>query len=85
MKDWFMSFLANRLSETSTWKGLIAILTLVGVHLSPEQTQAIIALGVSIYGLLAVLFPDKLKKTDPVPVDTSTNPEDPTSISKQGV
>lgn len=64
MKNFIMSFLANRLAETSTWKGLVVILTTIGVKLSPDQEAAIITLGVSLYGLLAVLFPDKLKKAE---------------------
>lgn len=43
----------------STWKGLIAIATAAGVVLSPEQQGAIVAAGMSIYGLFQVFVQDR--------------------------
>jgi hypothetical protein len=51
-------FIFNRLDERSTWRGIIAGVTVFGVSLSPEQTQAIISAGVSIGALLEMFVPD---------------------------
>lgn len=42
----------------STYKGIIAILGVVGVALSPEQAEAIAAAGVSLYGAISLFFSD---------------------------
>ena len=54
-----MDYLKARLSEPSSWRGLIAILTGFGVTLSPEQTNAIVAGGLALMGLVGVFTPDK--------------------------
>lgn len=43
-----------RLSENSTWRGLTALLTAVGVTLSPDQSNAIIAAGLALIGVINV-------------------------------
>jgi hypothetical protein len=53
-----MNWLKARLREPSTWGGLISILTLVGVVLSPEQKEAVVGAGVAIGGLLMVFLPE---------------------------
>jgi hypothetical protein len=52
-------YLLARLSEASTWRGLAALLTAIGVTLSPEQTNAIVGLGLAIIGALGVFTKDK--------------------------
>ena len=42
----------------STWNGIIGFLTVVGVTLSPEQTQAIVTAGVSVVSVIAIFFSD---------------------------
>jgi len=54
-----LKFIVDRLQERSTWLGIIAIVTAVGVHLSPEQTEAIAVAGVSIGGAVAAFTADK--------------------------
>lgn len=54
MKD----FLLERLHEASTWRGLVALLTAVGVVLSPEQTEAVVAVGLAVIGALGLFLPD---------------------------
>lgn len=44
------------LSEASTWRGIIALLTLAGVKLDPEQQEAIITAGVAMYAVLAIFW-----------------------------
>ena len=55
-------YILNRLSEASTWRGIIAMLTAVGVTLDPAQIDAIIALGLALMGAVGVFFPDKEAK-----------------------
>lgn len=42
----------------STWKGLITLLTVAGVTLSPEQAEAIAVAGVAVVGVIATFFSD---------------------------
>lgn len=44
------------LGEASTWRGLIFILTAVGVQLDPDQQTAIITAGMAMAGLVGVFF-----------------------------
>jgi hypothetical protein len=51
-------YILRRLGETSTWRGLIGLLTLAGVSLSPALSEAIIGAGVALYLLIEALLPD---------------------------
>jgi len=53
------TYLIERLKEPSTWRGLTALLTAVGVALSPEQVNAIVSTGLALIGLLGVFTKDK--------------------------
>jgi hypothetical protein len=53
------SYLLERLKEPSTWRGLTALLTAVGVTLSPEQTNALVGAGLALMGVLGVFTQDK--------------------------
>lgn len=59
MKNWLL----NQLTESSTWRGLVWLLTVFGIILNPEQTAAITALGMAIAGALGVFLKDKLEKS----------------------
>jgi len=52
-------FLLARGKEASTWRGLVALLTAVGVAISPEQADAIVALGLAVIGAIGVFAADK--------------------------
>jgi len=54
MKNLIHSVL-ERLTENSTWRGIILLLTAAGVRLEPEFQNAIIAAGLSIVGLINVI------------------------------
>ena len=54
-----MNFLLERLTENSTWRGLVMIATALGVQLDPTQANAIIAVGLSIVGLINVFRKQK--------------------------
>jgi hypothetical protein len=49
-----LNVLLGKLSENSTWRGIILIATAVGLKLDPEQANAIIAAGLSFVGLVNV-------------------------------
>lgn len=53
-----LSFITSRLQESSTWRGIILLLTAVGVHMSPELQEQIITTGLAFAGLFGVLSPD---------------------------
>lgn len=50
MKDAILA----RLKEPSTWRGIIIILGIFGVNFSPEKSEAIVAAGVALLGLIEV-------------------------------
>lgn len=52
------TYILNRFSEASTWRGILALVTAAGVSLSPEQGEAIIAAGLAGIGILGAFFPD---------------------------
>jgi hypothetical protein len=47
--------LLEKLSENSTWRGLILIATAVGVKLEPELQEAILIAGLGLVGLINVI------------------------------
>jgi hypothetical protein len=53
------AYLLERGKEASTWRGLVAFLTAVGVGISPEQGEAIIAVGLAMIGAIGVFARDK--------------------------
>ena len=57
-----LKFLRDRLDERSTWRAIVALLTVGGISLDPDQTQAIIAAGVAIGALIEALLPDPAGK-----------------------
>lgn len=55
---YFVRFLMARLKEPSTWRGVISIVTAMGVALSPSQMEAIIAGGLALMGIVGAFTPD---------------------------
>jgi len=53
-----MNYILTRLSEASTWRGVFAALTGLGIAISPENAAAYTAVGLSIVGLIGVLTKD---------------------------
>jgi hypothetical protein len=49
-----MNFILERLTENSTWRGIVLLLTAVGVQVDPTQTNAIVAAGLALVGLINV-------------------------------
>ena len=52
------TYILKRFSEASTWRGLVALVTATGIALSPDQTEAIVAVGLATIGVLGAFFPD---------------------------
>lgn len=56
-----LSWIADRLKEPSTYRGLSWVLTAFGVAVDPEHMTAIFALGASIAGLIGVFAKENKK------------------------
>ena len=54
MKNLLNTLLA-KLSENSTWRGLILLSTAVGVKIEPELQESIIVAGLGLVGLINVV------------------------------
>lgn len=52
-----LKYALNRLAEASTWRGFALLGTSVGIILSPGQTEAVVALGLALSGLIGATFP----------------------------
>lgn len=52
-------FFIERLKERSTWQGLIAILSALGVAITPEMALKIISAGTALAGFVSVITADK--------------------------
>jgi hypothetical protein len=50
-----LSLVVERLSENSTWRGIILLGTALGLRLEPELQNQIIAAGLSLVGLINVI------------------------------
>jgi hypothetical protein len=50
-----MKYLLERLKEPSTWRGLFALLTAVGLKLHPEMQEAILTTGLALIGMINVV------------------------------
>lgn len=77
----FLQYMLKRLSEASTWRGIVALLTVAGVSLSAEQGQQIIATGLAVIGLIQTFLPDNV----PVEVIVKKLPESIKNVSLKNV
>lgn len=68
----FTSFLKERLSEPSTFRGIILILGLLGIKISPELTDSIYSLVVASLATIEVLRKEK-KSTEVKDVNSEGN------------
>ena len=55
MKDYILA----RAKEPSSWRGLIYLLTAVGIPVAPAMADSIIAVGMAAAGLVGVATADK--------------------------
>ncbi len=54
-----MDYVIKRLQEPSTWRGIVAFISGLGVTLTPEYKEAIIGAGLGVMGLIGMLSRDK--------------------------
>lgn len=52
-------YLLNRAKEASTWRGIILLLTAIGVPVAPAMADAIVSVGLALAGAVGVLTADK--------------------------
>lgn len=52
------SYLINRAKEPSTWRGIVLLLTAVGVPMAPAMSEAIVSVGLAVAGLIGVVTAD---------------------------
>lgn len=52
-------YILERLKEASTWRGIILLLTAIGIPVAPALADSIIAVGMAVAGLIGVATPDK--------------------------
>lgn len=56
-----------KLNQPSTWRGLISLLSGLGVAISPELVEHIVALAVSAFGIVEIVRSEKqANKQSPV-------------------
>ena len=53
-----LHWIGERLRERSTWIGITSIVSAAGIYIKPLAMDAIVAVGMAIGGLIAVLTPD---------------------------
>jgi hypothetical protein len=54
-----VNILIERLSENSTWRGLILVGTALGLKLEPELQNQIVMTGLSLVGLINIVRKEK--------------------------
>lgn len=52
------SYLIDRAKEPSTWRGVVLLLTAVGVPVAPAMSEAIVSVGLAVAGLIGVVTAD---------------------------
>lgn len=52
-------YIVDRLRERSTWIGLFALLTGMGINVAPDMQDIIIGMGLAASGLIGILTKDK--------------------------
>lgn len=59
--DWKagFAFILARLNERTTWLGLIALATALGLQIAPEHYELIVQAGLVTGGFIAVVVKDK--------------------------
>ena len=53
------AYILARIKEVFTWRGIILVLTAVGVPVAPALADSIISAGLAIAGLIGAFAPDK--------------------------
>jgi hypothetical protein len=56
-----LTWLADRLKEPSTWRGVIWLLTSLGIAIDPEKIQALILAASTLTGVILVFSKENSK------------------------
>jgi hypothetical protein len=59
-----LKFAVARLSEPSTYKGVVLALTGLGLYVRPEIAAAVTSIGLGIAGLIGVVLPDTAQQAE---------------------
>ena len=59
-----LDVMLNYLTQESTYVGITAILTAVGITLKPELAQAIVTCALGVFGLIKVIVNDRVGSRD---------------------
>lgn len=51
------AYILERMKEPSTWRGVIYMLTALGIPIAPALADSIIAVGLALAGLVGVVTP----------------------------
>lgn len=75
-----MKQIINRLKERSTWLGVTAVISAVGIELAPEIKEQIIVIGIGIAGIISIItkdmeLPEISKTKEPIEADTNQQPK----------
>lgn len=54
-----VNYLLERAKEPSTWRGVVLLLTAIGVPIAPAMAEAIVSAGLAVAGLIGIATPDK--------------------------
>jgi hypothetical protein len=49
-----MNYLLTQLGQSSTWRGVLLVCTALGVSLSPQHQEAIVAAGLGLVGAINI-------------------------------
>lgn len=52
-------YILARAKEPSTWRGLVLLLTAIGVPIAPALADTIVSAGLAVAGLIGALTPDQ--------------------------
>jgi hypothetical protein len=52
-------YVVERLKEPSTWRGIVLLLTALGVPIAPAMADTVVSIGLAIAGFVGVATPDK--------------------------
>lgn len=54
------AYLLDQLSQVSTWRGVVALLTGFGILKDPDYAQYIVGVGMALAGGIGMIFPDEV-------------------------
>lgn len=54
-----IGYIIDRLNEASTWRGIIGVVTGLGVKIRPDLAESIIAAGISLMGIVNIFRKEK--------------------------